>query len=153
MKKDALIEKLENLVKPITDELGYELYHVEFVKEDGENYLRIYIDNEESGITLNDCEKVSRRVSEMLDLEDPISVSYFLEVSSPGINRGLYKEEHFKRFLGSKVFIKFTGSISGRKSVKGILKSCDGDFLEIESDEIIKIPKDKIKSANLEGEL
>ncbi|MBP1888510.1 ribosome maturation factor RimP [Clostridium moniliforme] len=153
MKKDALIEKLENLVKPITDELGYELYHVEFVKEDGENYLRIYIDNEESGITLNDCEKVSRRVSEMLDLEDPISVSYFLEVSSPGINRGLYKEEHFKRFLGSKVFIKFTGSVSGRKSVKGILKSCDGDFLEIESDEIIKIPKDKIKSANLEGEL
>lgn len=153
MKKDALIEKLENLVKPITDELGYELYHVEFVKEDGENYLRIYIDNEESGITLNDCEKVSRRVSEMLDLEDPISVSYFLEVSSPGINRGLYKEEHFKRFLGSKVFIKFTGLVSGRKSVKGILKSCDGDFLEIESDEIIKIPKDKIKSANLEGEL
>ncbi len=153
MKKDALIEKLENLVKPITDELGYGLYHVEFVKEDGENYLRIYIDNEESGITLNDCEKVSRRVSEMLDLEDPISVSYFLEVSSPGINRGLYKEEHFKRFLGSKVFIKFTGSVSGRKSVKGILKSCDGDFLEIESDEIIKIPKDKIKSANLEGEL
>ena len=153
MKKDALIERIEELVIPITDDLGYELYHVEFVKENGENYLRIYIDNEESGITLNDCEKVSRRVSEMLDLEDPISVSYFLEVSSPGINRGLYKEEHFKRFLGSKVFIKFTGSISRRKSVKGILKSCDGDFLEIESDEIIKIPKDKIKSANLEGEL
>ncbi|MDQ0148949.1 ribosome maturation factor RimP [Eubacterium multiforme] len=153
MKKDALIEKLENLVIPITDELGYELYHVEFVKENGENYLRIYIDNEESGITLTDCEKVSRRVSEMLDLEDPISTSYFLEVSSPGINRGLYKEEHFKRFIGSRVFIKFTGSLNGRKNVKGILKSCDGDFLEIESDEIIKLPKDKIKSANLEGEL
>lgn len=152
MKKDALIEKLEELVMPITDELGYELYHVEFVKEDGENYLRIYIDNEE-GITLTDCEKVSRRVSEMIDEEDPISTSYFLELSSPGINRGLFKEEHFKKAVGSEVFIRFTGSLNGRKNIKGILKSYEGDFIEVQGEELVKVPMDKIKKANLEGEL
>lgn len=152
MKKDALIEKIEKLVMPITDELGYELYHVEFVKEDGENYLRIYIDNEE-GITLTDCEKVSRRVSEMLDEEDPISTSYFLELSSPGINRGLFKEEHFKKAVGSEVFIRFTGSLNGRKNIKGILKSYKGDFIEVQGEELVKVPMDKIKKANLEGEL
>ncbi|GAA0069389.1 ribosome maturation factor RimP [Clostridium sardiniense] len=152
MKKDALIEKLEELVMPITDELGYELYHVEFVKEDGENYLRIYIDNKE-GITLTDCEKVSRRVSEMLDEEDPISTSYFLELSSPGINRGLFKEEHFKKAVGSEVFIRFTGSLNGRKNIKGILKSYEGDFIEVQGEELVKVPMDKIKKANLEGEL
>lgn len=152
MKKDALIEKLEELVMPITDELGYELYHVEFVKEDGENYLRIYIDNEE-GITLTDCEKVSRRVSEMLDEEDPISTSYFLELSSPGINRGLFKEEHFKKAVGNEVFIRFTGSLNGRKNIKGTLKSYEGDFIEVQGEELVKVPMDKIKKANLEGEL
>lgn len=149
MKKDALIERLEALVMPITDELGYELYHVEFVKEDGENYLRIYIDNEE-GISLDDCEKVSRRVSEMLDEEDPISVSYYLEVSSPGINRGLFKEDHFKKVIGKEVFVRFTGSLNGRKNVKGILKSCEDGFIEVEAEELVKVPVEKIKKANLE---
>lgn len=149
MKKDALIERLENLVMPITDELGYELYHVEFVKEDGENYLRIYIDNEE-GISLDDCEKVSRRVSEMLDEEDPISVSYYLEVSSPGINRGLFKEDHFKKVIGKEIFVRFTGSLNGRKNVKGILKSYEDGFIEVEAEELVKVPVEKIKKANLE---
>ena len=152
MKKSALIERVEELVLPITDELGYELYHTEFVKEDGENYLRIYIDNEE-GITLTDCEKVSRRVSEMLDEEDPIQNSYYLEVSSPGINRGLFKDEHLKKFIGKEVFVRFTGSLNGRKNIKGILESCDDDFIEVTGEITMKIPKEKIKSANLEGEL
>lgn len=149
MKKDALIERLESLVMPITDELGYELYHIEFVKEDRENYLRIYIDNEE-GISLDDCEKVSRRVSEMLDEEDPISVSYYLEVSSPGINRGLFKEDHFKKVIGKEIFVRFTGSLNGRKNVKGILKSCEDGFIEVEAEELVKVPVEKIKKANLE---
>lgn len=151
MKKDALIERLEKLVMPITDELDYELYHVEFVKEDGENYLRIYIDNEE-GISLDDCEKVSRRVSEMLDEEDPISVSYYLEVSSPGINRGLFKEDHFKKVIGKEIFVRFTGSLNGRKNLKGILKSYEDGFIEVETEdeELVKVPVEKIKKANLE---
>lgn len=152
MKKDALIERIEELVLPITDDLGYELYHVEFVKENGENYLRIYIDNED-GITLTDCENVSRRVSEMLDIEDPISTSYYFEVSSPGINRNLYKEEHFNRFIGKEIFVRFTKTLNGRKNIKGILKSCNDGFIEVDGEDLVKVELEKVKSANLEGDL
>lgn len=80
MKKDVLIERIEELVRPIVSELSCELYYVEYVKENGEFYLRIYIDKE-GRVSLNDCEAVSRRVSEVLDVEDPIKEAYYLEVS------------------------------------------------------------------------
>lgn len=151
MKKDALILEIEELVKPITDELSYELYNVEFVKEDGENYLRIYIDNE-NGIKLTDCEAVSRRVSEMLDEVDPISVGYFLEVSSPGINRGLYCDEHFKRYVGSKVILKLKKALNGTKTITGMLKGINDDYIIVQAEEEVNIPKDILKSANIEGD-
>ena len=153
MKKDTLIEKIEEVVKPITTELSYELYYVEYIKENGDFYLRIYIDKEEGRISLDDCAAVSRRVSEILDVQDPIKDAYYLEVSSPGLNRGLYTEEHFKRFIGSEVLIKLTGSIDGLKSVKGILKEVLDDSIVVEAETEVKILKDKIKSGNLEGEI
>lgn len=153
MKKDILIEKIEEVVKPITTELLYELYYVEYIKENGEFYLRIYIDKEEGRISLDDCAAVSRRVSEILDVQDPIEDAYYLEVSSPGLNRGLYTEEHFKRFIGSEVLIKLTKSVDGMKSVKGILKEVLDDSIVVEGETEVKILKDKIKSANLEGEI
>lgn len=152
MNKDALIEKIEVLVKPIADELGYELYYVEYVKENGEFYLRIYIDKPE-GISLNDCEALSRRVSDMLDVEDPIKDAYYLEVSSPGLNRGLYKDSHFERYIGREVFIKFNGSISGMKNIKGVLKAVNSDDIIVEGETELTIPKLKIKNANLDGEI
>ena len=152
MDKNALVEKLEELVKPIADELNYELYYIEYIKENGDFYLRIYIDKPE-GISLNDCEALSRRVSDMLDVEDPISDSYYLEVSSPGLNRGLYKEEHFKRYIGKEDFVKFNGSLSGQKNIKGILKAVDEESITVESENELNIPKSKIKSANLDGEI
>lgn len=152
MKRDALMEKMETLVKPITDNLGYELYHIEFVHEDGENYLRVYIDSEE-GIKLTDCEAVSRQISDMLDTEDPIDKSYYLEVSSPGIDKGLYKDEHFEKAVNQKVFVKFTGTIEGKKHITGILKEVNDELIIIEGDIELNIPKDKIKSANIQGEL
>ena len=152
MDKNALVEKLEELVKPIADELNYELYYIEYIKENGDFYLRIYIDKPE-GISLNGCEALSRRVSDMLDVEDPISDSYYLEVSSPGLNRGLYKDEHFKRYIGKKVFVKFTGSLSGHKNIKGILKAVDEESITVEGESELNIPKSKIKSANLDGEI
>lgn len=153
MKKDILIEKIEGLVKPITSELSCNLYYVEYVKENGDFYLRIYIDKPEDRISLNDCEAVSRRVSEILDVEDPIEEAYYLEVSSPGLNRGLYTEEHFKRFIGSEVLVKLTGSLNGMKSVKGILKNVTDESIIVEAETDVEIPKDKIKSANLDGEI
>ena len=152
MNKDALIEKISGLVRPISDELNYELYHVEFVKENGENYLRIYIDKPE-GITLTDCEALSRRVSTMLDEEDPIDQSYYLEVSSPGLNRGLYCDDHFKRFIDREVSIKLTSSLNGAKNIKGILKGITDESVTVMAEEEIQIPKNKIKSANLDGEI
>ena len=153
LKKDVLIEKIEELVKPIISELLYELYYVEYIKENGEFYLRIYIDKKDDRISLDDCVAVSRRVSEILDTEDPIKEAYYLEVSSPGLNRGLYKEEHFKKFIGREVLVKLTSSINGTKSVKGILKDVLEDSIVVEAETEVEILKDKIKFANLEGEI
>jgi ribosome maturation factor RimP len=153
MKLDVLIENLTELIAPIVDELGYELYHIEYVKENGEYYLRIYIDNE-TGITLEDCEKVSRPVSDILDVKDPITDSYYLEVSSPGLNRNLYSDKHLNRYIGSEVAIKLGKPIEGKKLLKGSLAGFTESEVNISVDgNEIGIPRDKIKAINLEGEL
>ena len=156
MKLESLIKKLTELVEPIAEGLGYELYHLEYVKEDGEHYLRIYInkENSEEGISLSDCEKVSRPVSDMLDVEDPISDSYFLEVSSPGLNRFLHKDKHLTKVIGSEVLVKLLKSFEGNKTFKGKLDSFTEEEIIIKiNDEEYKIPRDIIKSINLEGEI
>ncbi|GAA0085386.1 ribosome maturation factor RimP [Clostridium sp. CTA-7] len=153
MKVDALLETINQLVKPVAEELDYEIYHIEYVKENGEYYLRIYIDKDGGGITLSDCEALSRRVSDIMDEKDPIPVAYFLEVSSPGLNRGLFTDDHFKRQIGKEVMLRFTKSLNGIKNIKGILKEVNDESVTVESDELVTIPKDKIKSANLEGEI
>ena len=152
MKKDALVNEIYEMVKPIADELNYDIYHVEYVKENGELYLRIYIEKD-GGITLSDCEALSRRVSDLMDEKDPIKDPYFLEVSSPGLNRTLFTEEHYKRFIGREVMVKFTKSVDGKKNIKGILKEVNEDSIVVEADQLINIPKDKIKSVNIEGEI
>ena len=152
MKNDALVTQIYEMVKPISDELNYEIYHVEYVKENGEYYLRIYIEKE-GGITLSDCEALSRRVSDLMDEKDPIPEAYFLEVSSPGLNRTLFTEAHYKRFVGREVMVKLAKAIDGKKSVKGILKEVNEENIIIEADTLISIPKEKIKSANIEGEI
>ena len=152
MKNDALVNEIYEMVKPIADELNYDIYHVEYVKENGELYLRIYIEKD-GGITLSDCEALSRRVSDLMDEKDPIKDPYFLEVSSPGLNRTLFTAEHYKRFIGREVMVKFTKSVDGKKNIKGILKEVNEDSIVVEADQLINIPKDKIKSVNIEGEI
>jgi ribosome maturation factor RimP len=154
MSKNALIDKLVTLIKPIVSELNYELYHLEFVKEGKENYLRIYIDKENGGISLEDCEKVSRAVSDMLDVEDPIVEAYYLEVSSPGIDRSLYTEEHFQRYIGSKISVKISGLLNGKKKYEGELIRFNSEELVIKDEEQeFSIPRSKVLSVNLRGEL
>ena len=152
MKIDALVNEIYEMVNPIAEELNYDIYHIEYVKENGEFYLRIYIEKD-GGITLSDCEALTRRVSDLMDEKDPIKDPYFLEVSSPGLNRTLFTEEHYKRFIGREVMVKFTKSVDGKKNIKGILKEVNEDSIVVEADQLINIPKDKIKSVNIEGEI
>ena len=152
MKIDALVNEIYEMVNPIAEELNYDIYHIEYVKENGEFYLRIYIEKD-GGITLSDCEALSRRVSDLMDEKDPIKDPYFLEVSSPGLNRTLFTENHYKRFIGREVMARFTKSIDGKKNVKGILKEVNDDSIVVEAENLMNIPKDKIKSANIEGEI
>ncbi len=152
MKNDALVTQIYEMVKPIADELNYEIYHIEYVKENGEYYLRIYIEKE-GGITLNDCEALSRRVSDIMDEKDPIEEASFLEVSSPGLNRNLFTESHYKRFVGREIMVKLTKAIDGKKNIKGILKEVNEENIIVEADTLISIPKEKIKGANIEGEI
>ncbi len=152
MKMDALIKQITDIAKPFADELNYELYHIEYVKENSDYYLRIYIDKE-GGIAMSDCEALSRRVNDVLDQVDPIKDPYFFEVQSPGLNRPLFTEEHYKKFIGREVMVRFTKSLDGKKNVKGILKEVNNDEIVVEGETLVTISKDKIKSANLEGEI
>ncbi|WMJ82026.1 ribosome maturation factor RimP [Clostridium sp. MB40-C1] len=152
MDKNVLLDKLNELVTPIVEQLGYELYHIEYVKEQGENYLRVYIDKKE-GISLEDCEKVSRRLSDMLDEEDPIADGYYLEVSSPGIERILYTDKHLNRYINNIIMIKLSKLFDGNKKYEGNLVSFDNEIVQIEAEgKLISVPRDRIKRIILKGE-
>ncbi|RDY24752.1 ribosome maturation factor RimP [Romboutsia maritimum] len=118
--KKSIETTIEELVSKITDANGFELVDVEYVKEAGEYYLRVYIDKE-GGISLNECEVVSRALSEILDEKDPIKENYFLEVSSPGLDRPLKKEKDFIRYQGREVEIKLYKPMNGTKQLEGEL--------------------------------
>ena len=138
-------EKVENLIRKNIEELGYELYDVEYVKEAKDYFLRIYIDSKK-GIDLNDCEKVSNNITELLDKEDLIPEQYFLEVSSPGIERVLKKEKHLSDNIGNEVQIKLFKPFEGQKQYKGILKGFDETEIEIvnQNEEQIEIDRKNI---------
>ncbi|PBE87718.1 ribosome maturation factor RimP [Clostridioides difficile] len=119
MKKN-LEATIEEIVTKITDEHGFEMVDVEYVKEAGEYYIRVYIDKEE-GISLNECELVSRELSPILDEKDPIKENYFLEVSSPGLDRALKKDRDFVRYQGRDVDLKLYKPLNGCKQFEGEL--------------------------------
>ena len=125
-------EKVESLIEPKVQELGYNLYDVEYVKEGKEYYLRVYIDKD-TGISLEDCELVSNNINELLDQADYIKEQYFLEVSSPGIERILKKDKHLKDNIGAKVQIKLFKPVNGKKQYEGILKNFNKSNIEIET--------------------
>ena len=149
MRNDTLIQKLRKITQPIVEKNNCELYHLEYVKEAGENFLRIYIDSSK-GISLEDCEKVSRATSEILDVEDPISDSYYLEVSSPGIERILYDDSHLEKYLGQNVLVSLNSLYEGKKKLEGNLLGFSDVQIEIQYDgNNISIPKEKISIVSL----
>lgn len=124
-------ELTAGLAAPIVEAAGCSLWDVEYVKEAGEWFLRVYIDKE-GGVSINDCEAVSRPLSDALDETDPIEGSYTLEVSSAGADRVLKKPEHFAAFLGSEVDVKLYRAREGRKELTGVLKGYDNGDVTVE---------------------
>lgn len=140
-----LEERVESIVKPIIENIGYELYDVQYEKEGKNYYLRIFIDNEK-GIDLNDCEKVNDAITDILDEENCIKEQYFLEISSPGIERVLRKNKHLEQNIGKQVKIKlFKKDENGNKEYEGELKEFDEQNIMINQDECeIKIERKNI---------
>lgn len=129
-KREEYEAKTESFLMPLMEENNFELVDVEYVKEAGNWYLRTYIDKE-GGITVDDCEIVSRRLGEWLDEKDFISDSYILEVSSPGLGRPLKKEKDFKRSIGKDVDIKLYKPLNKQKDFTGTLISYDKETVTI----------------------
>lgn len=130
-KREIYEQKTEEILNPIMEELGFELVDVEYVKEGSSWYLRAYIDKP-GGININDCETVSRRLSDILDEKDFIDDAYIMEVSSPGLGRPLKKEKDFKRSLGMEVDIRTYRMIDRQKEFTGILTAYDEKTVTIE---------------------
>lgn len=130
-KREDYEAKAEKLVAPIIEQNEFSLYDVEYVKEAGTYYLRIYIDKP-GGITIDDCELVSRAFSDILDQNDFIPEAYIMEVSSPGLGRQLKKDRHFENSLGEEVELKLFKSVNGSKEHVGILASYDKETITIE---------------------
>ncbi|MBR6070200.1 MAG: ribosome maturation factor RimP [Ruminococcus sp.] len=127
-------KKVYDLVKPITDALGYYLWDVNYVKEGAMWYLRIFIDCDE-GITIEDCERVTAPVNEVLDEADPIPQQYMLEVGSAGLERELLKEDHFEVCEGDKVRVRLIRSIDGEKEICAYLVGADKNELTVKDED------------------
>lgn len=128
-------EKVENLLKPIIEKTGYELYDVEYAKEGKNYFLRIFIDSEK-GIDLNDCEKVNDAITDILDEQNYIKEQYFLEVSSPGVERILRKDKHLEQNIGQEVNVKlFKKDENGKKDYLGSLVSFNEDNIVVEEND------------------
>lgn len=136
-------EKVQILLQSKIEELGYELYDVEYAKEGKNYFLRIFIDKED-GIDLNDCEKVNDEISDLLDEANYIKEQYFLEVSSPGIERTLRKDSHLDKAMGEMIEVNLFKAIDKKKCLEGILTGYDENTITMmyENDEISILRKD-----------
>ena len=119
------LEQLQALVAPVVEALGYQCWGVEFLSQGRHSLLRIYIDKQPDGVLIEDCEIVSRQISGVLDVEDPISAEYTLEVSSPGMDRPLFTLEQFASHAGEQVKIKLRSPFEGRRNFQGLLRGVE----------------------------
>ena len=142
--------ELAGLLEPTVDRMGYELLHIEFGHQGKDRVLRIYIDAP-GGIQVDDCEQVSRQISMVLDVEDPLSSAYLLEVSSPGLDRPLVKPSHFQQFIGNKAKIVTSTHILGRRRFTGKMVEAGEDAVVLHVDgESYDLPYKDIESARLD---
>lgn len=137
-------ERVESLLKPIIENIGYKLYDVEYAKEAKNYFLRIFIDKDNDSIDLEDCEKVNNAITDILDEADYIKEQYFLEVSSPGVERVIRKDTQLQENIGTNVEINLFKPINGSKQYQGILKEFNNEEIIIEKDNLINIPRKNI---------
>ena len=128
----SLQDRLTQMLEPLVESLGYELVLLEYAAHRGSSLLRLFIDGP-NGVTLGDCEKVSREVEGRLDVEDPIPQNYRLEVSSPGLDRPLVKPGHFQKYSGQQAKIQMLAPQAGRRKFQGVLRGMKNDCVLIET--------------------
>ena len=142
---------LEDLIRPVVEGLGYEFWGMEYLAQGKDSVLRIFIETDlESGISVDDCAKVSRQASSILDVEDPITGEYNLEVSSPGLDRPLFNLSQYEKYIGSIISLRLRVPFDGRRKFKGQLTALENDDVVIRVDqEEYLLPIDLIEKANL----
>lgn len=147
--QQKIIEKIEKIVTPVVNEMGLSLVDIEYMQDGGYWYVRIFVENLNGEITLEECAAISGKIDE--DVDKLIEQRFFLEVSSPGIERPLKKIEDFIRFKGEKIKVSLKHKINDKKSFEGIITECKDNiiFLEIEEENIIEIPFSEVKKANI----
>jgi|TARA_R110002020_G_scaffold13751_23_gene49282 ribosome maturation factor RimP len=142
-------DRLFDMIEPAVSALDYALWGVEFVRAGKHSTLRVYIDHED-GVSVDDCAKVSHQVSAILDVEDPIQSEYFLEVSSPGMERPFFKAAQYADYLGETAAVELTMAQQGKRKFKGVIAAVDGDYVEFNIDgEAFKVAQSSIKKAHL----
>jgi ribosome maturation factor RimP len=145
----TLRERLIALIEPVLAQLGYELVELEYAAGRTSAVVRIFID-QPAGISVDDCERVSRDVAALLDVDDPIPTAYTLEVSSPGFDRVLRTPGHFERFVGERIYVKLQAPRAGRKRYTGLLKTVSAAGIEMEVDkQTVSVPFGEIAKARL----
>jgi ribosome maturation factor RimP len=148
----ATTAEILQVLDPILASLGLSFWDLEFKKDGPRWLLRVYIDREEGGVTLMDCEAVSRDLGAVLDVEDLIDHAYTLEVSSPGLDRALTRPEHYRKCIGRAIRVKTYQPIEGQKVLTGVLKGFDGSSVTIAlaTGAVLAIPMEGIAKASLE---
>lgn len=146
-----IAEKVEPLIQPVLEELNFELVDIEFTKEGKDHFLRVSIDKP-GGVDLNDCTIASEKISEVMDEEDPIAQAYYLDVSSPGAERPIKKEQDFQNAVDQPIYVSLYAPIEGEKEWLGILEAVEKDTITMQVKEkakkrSIEIPRDKIAKA------
>ncbi|MDX1705059.1 ribosome maturation factor RimP [Pseudidiomarina sp.] len=142
-------ERLAEMLQPAVEALGFSLWGVEFVRAGKHSTLRVYIDHED-GVGVDDCAQVSYQASSILDVEDPINTEYYLEVSSPGMERPFFKAAQFADYIGEVAAVELNMAQQGKRKFKGKIAAVDGDQIEFDVDgEMLKVANSSIKKAHL----
>lgn len=145
----ARLEQLTELLRPSVEALGCELWGIEYLSQGRHTLLRVFIEKE-AGVNLEDCERVSRQLSSVLDVEDPITGQYTLEVSSPGADRTLFTLEQFQRYIGEQVSIRLRVAFEGKRKIKGQIRAVeDEDVVIFMGDEEYLLPMSSIDKATI----